>query len=365
MHAYHTTHHATVHRSSHTLGEDATAAYEAVRTKVAHFIGARDSSEIIFTSSTTAGINCIASGWGTQQIKRGDEILVTQLEHHANLLPWQQLATRTSATLGWIPVKADGTLDMSTIDRLLTKRTKLVAITGCSNAIGTQPDLQTIIAKAHAVGAHVLVDAAQMVAHKKLHVADLGADFIVFSGHKIFGPTGVGVLYIRKELHNTIAPCLFGGGMVHEVAMDKATFLPTPQGLEAGTPPTAQVIGLGAAIDYVEKHINFDLLKEHEASLCAQLIDALATIPTVRILGPIEQLKKSGHLVSFVIDGIHAHDVAAYLDAEGICARAGHHCVQPLAKALGYDASTRISLSCYNTHDEVNRIIALIKKISR
>jgi len=363
MHEYQTTYHANIHRSSHTLGEDATAAYEEVRKKVAHFIGAQDSSEIIFTSGTTAGINYISSSWGNSHIKSGDEILITQLEHHANILPWQQLAKRTCATLRYLPVTPDGTLDIGQLHQLLTTKTKLLAITGSSNATGTQTDLRTIIDAAHTVGTKVLVDAAQMVAHQKIDVTELDADFVVFSGHKMFGPTGVGVLYIKKELHDQVTPCLFGGGMVHEASMEHATFLPIPHGLEAGTPPTAQVIGLGAAIDYIEQHVAFNTLKQYEASLCARLIDGLTKLPTVTVLGPIEQLKQSGHLVSFVVDDMHAHDVAAYLDRQGICARAGHHCAQPLAKALGYAASTRVSFAAYNSPADADRVIETITKI--
>jgi len=357
---YYTTHHATVHRSSHTLGEEATAAYEAVREKVAQFIGAHDQSEIVFTSGTTAGINCIASRWGADKY---DEILVTALEHHSNLLPWQRLAKKTGATLRFIPVKSDGTLDLNQ-EGLFTPHTKIIAVTGSSNAIGTQVDLRSIIDKAHAVGARVVVDAAQMVAHQKINVAELGADALVFSGHKMFGPTGVGVLYIRKEHLQYGSPCLVGGGMVHTAQIHKSTYLPAPLGLEAGTPPTAQVIGLGAAIDYLEQHIDFEQLKEHEASLCRELINRLSHLPSVKILGPIEQLKESGHLVSFTVDGVHAHDVAAHLDAYGICARAGHHCAQPLARALGYEASTRISFSVYNTLADVDRILAAISELT-
>jgi len=363
MHAYHTTHHANVHRSSHTLGEEATTAYEAVREKVARFIDAQDPSEITFTSGTTASINCVATGWGTRNIQRGDEILVTQLEHHSNLLPWQQLAERTGATLRWLPVTHEGALDTSRLNQLLTAQTKLIAVTGTSNAVGVHTDLHTIIDAAHAVGAKVLVDAAQMVAHQKINVAELGADFVVFSGHKMFGPTGVGVLYIKKELHDQVLPCSFGGGIVREATMDSASFLPAPHGLEAGTPPTAQVIGLGAAIDYIEQHLDFDTLTHYEASLCARLINGINAIAGVTILGPVEQLKQAGHLVSFVVDGVHAHDVAAHLDRKGICARAGHHCAQPLAQALGYAASTRISFAAYNTPADADRVIEAISAL--
>jgi len=355
---------ANVHRGVYTLAEEATRMYEDVRVQVASLIGAQDPREIIFTHGTTDSINMVAASWALGHCKQGDEILVSELEHHANLLPWQRVAKQTGAQLKFIPVRADGTLDMSNLDQLINKKTKLVAITHVSNAVGTRVDIKTIIAHARAVGAKVLIDAAQSVPHQRINVAEIDCDFLVFSPHKMLGPTGVGVLYAHKRMHDEMQAYQLGGGMVYEATYQDATFLPVPQLLEAGTPPIAQVIGLGAAIEYLEDNVDFGALAEHEASLCGQLIEGLNQIPGITILGPQDELKISGHMVSFVVKNMHAHDVAAYLDTYGIAVRAGHHCAQPFARKLGYDASIRVSFYLYNSGDEVERCLEALNKIS-
>jgi cysteine desulfurase / selenocysteine lyase len=363
MHFYQTSN-ANIYRGAHTFAEQATALYEQARQKAAQFIGAHNSSEIIFTRGTTESINFVASTWANKHIKSGDEILATELEHHANLLPWQHVAQQKGVELKFIPVLTDGTLDLSTLDRLLTKKTKLVAITQVSNAIGTHNPVKKIIDAAHSVGAKVLIDAAQSVPHQATNVQELNCDFLAFSGHKMLGPTGIGVLYIKKELHEEIPPYIYGGGMVTTVGWQQAEWLPAPQKFEAGTPPIAQAIGLGAAIDYLAAHINFDTLQAYEARLATQLIDGLSAMPQVKILGSTKELKK-GHLVSFILNGIHAHDAAAYCDSKGISLRAGHHCAQPLAKKLGYYASLRASFYFYNTIQEVDCLISAISELSQ
>jgi len=360
---YYTTTNANIHRSICTMGEHATQMYEDARAKVAHFINASDSSEIVFTRGTTEGINLIANTWGECDIDEGDEILITQMEHHSNLVPWQMLAYRKNAILKFIPVLPDGTLDMEQAALLITSKTKLVSIVHVSNALGTHNPIQAIIDMAHAVDAMVVIDAAQSVAHQPIDVQKMDCDFLVFSGHKLLAPTGVGVLYIKKDLHEHMPPYQVGGGMVNEVDFKQASWRDVPYKFEAGTQSIAQVIAFGAAIDYIKETIDWAHLRTHEAQLTAALIDGLSMIPSVKLLGPLEELKKVGHLVSFTVDGMHAHDVAAYLDKYGICVRAGHHCAQPLAKQLGYGASVRASFYAYNTMQEVERFIEVMKQL--
>ncbi len=360
---FYTSHNATVHRTIYGLAEQATKMYEEVREKVANFIGAQFSSEIIFTKGTTEGINFIATAWGRKHIAEGDEIVISAVEHHANLLPWQQLCHEKNALLKIIPLLPNGTVDMRKAQELITKKTKLVAVVHISNVLGTNVDVKTLAQYAHTVGAKILVDAAQSVPHHPVDVKDLDCDFLVFSGHKMFAPTGVGVLYIKKDLHDSVDPYQFGGGMVYEADYQHATWLPAPQKFEAGTPPIAQVIGLGAALDFLAQEIDFKELIIHESSLCAQFIDGVSSLPRVQLLGPVSELKQKGHLVSFIVEGIHAHDVAAFMDSYGICVRAGHHCAQPLAKQLGLDATVRVSFACYNTTQEVERVLEVLDKM--
>jgi cysteine desulfurase / selenocysteine lyase len=359
---FYTTTNANIYRGIHLFAEQATHLYENARVKVADFIGAYP-EEIVFTRGTTSGINFVAATWGDMHIKAGDEIVVTELEHHANLLPWQRLAHKKGAVLRFIPIFPDGSLDISQLNSIINNKTKMVSIIHVSNAVGTHVDIDAIIARAKNVGACVLIDAAQSAAHQKIDVHAMNYDFLVFSGHKLLGPTGIGVLYIKKSLHQSLLPYEVGGGMVEDVDCEHATWRAAPYKFEAGTPPIAQAIGLGVAIDYLQTHINFDELQRYEAQLCARLIEGLSPLKGVKILGPIEELKKTGHLVSFLIDDMHSHDVAAFLDSRGISVRAGHHCAQPFAKKLGYDASVRVSFYFYNTVEDVDRIVEAVREL--
>lgn len=356
---FYTHSYSNIHRGAHFLSEKATTLYEDAREKVAKFFNA-DATEIVFTRGTTEGINLVAATWAMKNVGKGDQIVTTELEHHANMIPWQEVAKKTGAKMVYIPVLPDGQLDMSKLDECITKNTKLVACTQVSNSVGFHVDVATIIKKAHAVGARVLVDAAQSAPYQKIDVKALDCDFLVCSGHKMLAPTGIGALYIKKELHEDMPPYQVGGGMIFEVSFQGATWQRVPAKLEAGTPAIAQAIGLGAAIDYYNKNIKWDELRAHEASLCKRLIEGLQKFPTVRVFGPIEQLKQKGHLVSFDVKGLHAHDVAGYLDTHAICTRAGHHCAQPLAKKLGIEASCRASFNFYNTAEEVDRMLQAI-----
>jgi cysteine desulfurase / selenocysteine lyase len=359
---FYTEHNSNIHRAIYTLGEETTTLYEKAREKVAQFINA-DPSEIIFTKGTTESINLVASTWAQQHIKKGDQILISQMEHHSNMIPWQQCVLRNQATLQYIPLTSQGTLAYEKLPALLSQKTKLVAVTHVSNVLGTRNDISEIIKAAHAGGARVLIDAAQSIPHEPIDVKKLECDFLAFSGHKMLGPTGIGVLYINKELHDQTPPYQFGGGMIYEADLFSASWQKAPQKFEAGTPPIAQAIGLAAAIDYIQKNISFDELQKHEAALCAQLIEGLSSQKKIRILGPSQALKKSGHLVSFVIDGIHPHDIAAQLSQKGICVRAGNHCAQPLAKLLHISGSVRASFYLYNNEIEVEQLIQAIKSL--
>ena len=359
---FYMTYNASINRGLYKIAERATEAYENVRYNVARFINAQSSSEIIFTQGTTDSINMVALMWAQYAIQEGDEIVVSIMEHHSNFVPWQQLAQAKKAFLKVIPVTQDGVLDTDNIIDIINSKTKLVAITQISNALGIRNDLTSIIKRAKAVGAKVLVDGAQAVAFEKVDVQELQCDFYVFSSHKMGGPTGVGVLYSNRFVQKECKPYKFGGGMVHEVSLEKTVFLPAPMAFEAGTPPIAQVIGLGAAIDYLFRH-SFEDIQAHVVDLTSKTIDGLKKIPKVTVLGSITHLKTSGHMVSFVVDGMHAHDVAAYLDKEGICVRAGHHCAQPLAKALGYESSVRVSFYAYNTMEEVEYFLKVMRQL--
>lgn len=360
---FYATTNANIYRGIHSFAEQATDMYENARKKVADFIGAYP-EEIIFTRGTTSGINFVTSTWGDEHIKTGDEIVMTELEHHANLLPWQRLAQKKGVMLRFIPIFSDGSLDLSQLNSIITHKTKIVSVIHVSNAVGTHVDIATIIARAKSVGARILIDAAQSVPHQKINVHELDCDFLVFSGHKLLGPTGIGVLYIKKSLHDEVPPYEVGGGMVENVDCEHATWRSAPHKFEAGTPPIAQAIGLGAAIDYINTHINFDELQRHQAELCTRLIDGLLSLEQVKLLGPIEEIKRKGHLVSFLIKDMHSHDVAAFLDSRGISVRAGHHCAQPFAKKLGYDASVRVSFYFYNTIEDVDRIVEALRELT-
>jgi cysteine desulfurase/selenocysteine lyase len=351
---------ANVHRGIHTLSERSTAQYEEAREKVRAFIGGKHSHEVIFTSGTTTSINTVARSWGDANLRAGDEILLTTMEHHSNLVPWQQLTARTGAVLRHIPISDDGLLVLDALETLLTERTKIVAVASVSNVLGTVNPIAEIARRAHAAGALMLVDAAQSVPHRATDVVALGADFLAFSGHKMLGPTGIGVLYGREELLDGMPPFLGGGSMINRVYADHFTPAELPAKFEAGTPPIAPAIALGAAIDYLNA-IGIDAVERHEHELMRYAYERLREVEGLRILGPPPEHRAG--LVSFVLDHPHSHDVAQLLDEQGIAVRAGHHCTQPLHDRLGITASTRASFYLYNTPAEVDLLVETVRLI--
>jgi cysteine desulfurase/selenocysteine lyase len=357
-------HNAAAHRGAHQLAEEATEMFEASRATVASFLGAK-TEEIVFTKSATESLNLLAYAFsnadpGSQfAISSEHSIVVSEMEHHANLIPWQQLAKRSGAELKWFGVTSDGRLDESNIDSLITSKTKIVAITQQSNVLGTINNLDRIIEKAHKVGAIVIVDACQSVPHIPVNVTKLGADFLAFSGHKILGPTGVGVLWGRYELLNNLPPFLFGGSMIENVTMTDATWAEAPRKFEAGVPNMAQVVGLAAGIKYLQS-IGLEKVHEHEKALTGYLLNELNQIAGIALVGPTD-ISLRGGTVSFTLDGIHPHDLGQYLDSAGIAVRTGHHCAWPLTRALGVPATTRASLYLYNDNSDIDALIAAIK----
>ena len=352
-------HNGAAHRGTHLLGEEATDVYEGARAKVAAFIGA-EVGEVVFTKNATEAINLVAY---TLKAGPGDEILITEMEHHANLVPWQQLCERTGATLRWLNVTPEGRLDLDHLDSLLTERTKLVAVTHQSNVTGTIPPVTEIARAAHEAGALVLADAAQSVPHQPVDVAALGVDFLAFSGHKMLGPYGIGVLFGRARLLEAMPPFLTGGSMIEVVRMEGSTFLPPPQRFEPGVPPVAEAAGLAAAVDYLTG-LGMGAVAAHEESLTAHALDALREINGVRILGP-DTTKDRGGAVAFEVEGVHPHDVGQVLDELGVAVRTGHHCAWPLHRALGVQASTRATFYVYNTHAEVDALADGIRYAQR
>jgi len=350
---------ANIHRGLHFLSERATEQYESVRSKVRDFLGAGDDREIVFTRGTTEAINLVAASWGRWQLRPGDEIVLSAMEHHSNIVPWQLVCEATGAKIRVIPMDDSGELQLEEYEKLLGPRTKLVAITHVSNALGTVNPVQKIVAAAKAVGARVLVDGAQAVPHLPVNVQALGCDFYAFSGHKLFGPTGVGVLWGRAELLDAMPPYQGGGEMIRTVTFERSTWNHIPHKFEAGTPPIAEVIGLGAAIDYVEQ-VGREAISQHEHGLLARAIQGLSAVPGVRIVGTA---KHKAAVVSFVLDGIHPHDVGTILDREGIAIRAGHHCAQPLMQRLGLVATARASFALYNTVEEADALVAGVAKV--
>ena len=350
---FYTNHNAAAHRGAHQLAEEATEAMESARQIVADFVGG-DVDEIVFTKSATESLNLLAYSY-TSLITKDDSIVVTEMEHHANLIPWQQLGERTGATLKWFEVDSEGRLDLSKIDSVITDDTKIVALTHQSNVLGTINPLEAIVARAHEVGAVVVLDACQSVPHMPINVAELNIDYLTFSGHKAVGPTGVGVLWGRSELLEMLPPFLFGGSMIETVTMTSATWAPAPRKFEAGVPNMAQIVGLGAALKYLSK-IGMDEIFLHEVELGAYLIKRLSEIEGLRIVGP-QQMQARGGTVSFTFGDIHPHDLGQYLDAQGIAVRTGHHCAWPLTRKLGVPATTRASLYFYNDESDVDALI--------
>ena len=357
MDDYYQNSNANIHRGIHTLAEEATALYETARQKVAKFIGAASAREIIFTRNATESINLVAYSWGRKYLKPGDMILLTEMEHHANLIPWQILSSERDIRLEFIEVTPDGLLDMGSYQRLLTMQPRLVSFTHMSNVLGTINPAAEIVRLAHLAGALTMVDAAQSVPHIPVNVQELDVDLLAFSAHKMCGPTGIGVLYGRKEILDAMPPFLGGGDMIKRVHL--RTFAPNevPHKFEAGTPAIAEAIGLGAAIDYLDA-IGMSGVAAHEQAIISYTMDRLEEIPGVRIFGPTAE--KKGGVASFLLDGIHPHDVAQILDSDGIAVRAGHHCAMPLHEKFNIPATTRASFYLYNTMSEVDKLVEAI-----
>lgn len=353
---------ANIHRGLHPMAARASAKYEAVREKVADFIHAGSSNEIVYTSGTTDGINLVAKGFLSQCIQPGDEIIITTMEHHANIIPWQQLAQSTGAVLRVAPIEADGTLEVSAITQILSPRTVMVAFTHVSNTLGTINPVQELVQqiRAYREDIPVLVDAAQSAAHYELDVQVLDVDFLVFSGHKIFGPTGIGILYGKKSRLEQMQPVRFGGDMIDTVSFEKTTFAGVPRKFEAGTTNIAGVIGLGAALDYLQQLDRSDLRKQLR-ELQEEASNRLAEVEGLRLVGTAPA--KSA-IVSFVLEQAHPHDIASFLGAENIAIRAGHHCTEPLMKAWGLPGTIRASFSIYNTREDVDRLVKVVKEVA-
>jgi len=354
---YYENYNSNIHRGIYTIAEKATAAYEETRDKVAAFIGTEDRQSIVFTRGTTESINLVASSWG-QNLKPGDEVLITEMEHHSNIIPWQLICEKTGASLKYIPISEDGTLDLSNTGTYFTEKTKIVCVIHQSNVFGTINPIKEIVKMAHDVGALVLVDGAQSVPHHSVDVSKLGCDFFAFSGHKMMGPTGVGVLYARQEILKEMNPFMGGGEMIREVSMEKSTWNDIPWKFEAGTPNIAQVIGLGAAIDYLNE-IGMQSIADYEKELLSYAKEKLQNIPGLSIYG---KAKEKGAVISFNIGKIHPHDVAHILDTSGIAIRAGHHCAQPIMKYLKVPATNRASFYLYNTFEEIDSLIEGLTK---
>ncbi len=360
---YYRHYNANVHRGIYQISERATAAYEEARHKVARFIGATDDREIIFTRGTTEGINLVAYSWGRTNVGAGDVIIVTEMEHHSNLVPWQILAQERGATLAAIPLTEDGRLDLAAYDTLLAdhaERVKLVAVTHVSNTLGTINPVAEIARRAHAVDAVVLVDGAQGVPHLPVDLRELGCDFLAFSGHKMLGPMGAGVLWGRRELLEAMPPFMGGGSMIKRVTLNSSTYADLPAKFEAGTPSVGDVIGLGVAVDYLET-IGIAAIQAHEQALTAYTIGRLSGIDGLRIHGPQDTEERVG-VFSLTLDDIHPHDLASILDEEGVCVRAGHHCCQPLMERYGLTATARASLYLYNTTEDVDRLATALER---
>jgi cysteine desulfurase/selenocysteine lyase len=353
-------HNANVSRSVHTLGTEATEAFEGARAKVASFIGATSPSELVFTRNSTESLNLVAYAFLTGTDKRyklepGDELVITEMEHHSNIVPWQLLAQRTGATLRWIGMTDDGRLDLSDLDEIINERTKVVSFVHVSNIIGTINPIRPIVDRARQVGALVVLDASQSVPHFPVDVNELGVDFVAFTGHKMLAPTGIGALWGRYELLDAMPPFLSGGSMIEVVDRAGTTFLPPPARFEAGTPAIAEAVGLGAAVDYLTA-VGMEAIRDHERELVTYALDAFRTVPGLRIIGPDTPVDRGGAL-SFTFAGIHPHDVGQVLDDEGVQVRVGHHCARPTCVRFGVPATTRASFYLYTTTEEVDALV--------
>lgn len=358
---YQTHEHANIHRAVHHLSETATAAYEAARRTVQRFIKAREDREVLFTSGTTEGINLVMHGWGRRFIQAGDEIIITVLEHHSNIVPWHMLCAEKGATLKVVPINDAGELQQDAYAALFSPRTRLVSLGHVSNALGSINPVKSMIALAHAHGVPVLVDGAQAAPHLAVDVQDLDCDFYAFSGHKLCGPTGIGVLYGRAALLEAMQPFKGGGDMIHTVTLEQSTYAPIPNKFEAGTPPIAAAIGLAAAIDYLQG-LGMDAIGAHEHDLLQYATAQLAAMPGVRLIGTA---REKAAVLSFALQGIHPHDVGTLLNAEGVAVRTGHHCAQPLMQRLSVPATARASFAFYNTAADVDALVAGIRSVQQ
>jgi cysteine desulfurase/selenocysteine lyase len=357
---YYERYNANVHRGVYKLSEEATFAFERARGKVARFIGASSHKEIVFTRNTTEAINLVARAWGDANVRAGDHILLSVMEHHSNLVPWQQLAQRTGAQLDFLRIDGEGRLVLEDLDTLLTERTKLVALTQQSNTLGTITPVREIAARAHDAGALVLIDGAQSVPHMPVDVRALGIDFLAFSGHKMCGPTGIGALWGRRGILEAMPPFLGGGSMIREVTLQSATYADIPARFEAGTPAIGEAIALGEAVDFLSG-LGMEKVYAHEQHLIGYALERLAEVEGLRLYGP-QSLEQRGGALSFTLEGVHPHDIAAVLDGEGIAVRAGHHCCQPLHTLLDVPATARASFYMYNIPEEIDRLVAGLEK---
>lgn len=357
---YYSYQNANVHRGLHTLAEEATAAYEATRTKVAEFVGGVKPEEVIFTRNATEAINIVAQSWGEANVRLGDRIVITQMEHHANLVPWLMLSRKTGAELKYIKITGDGLLDLSDIDEIIDSRTKIVALTQMSNVLGTINPVEEIIEIAHKKGAMVLIDGAQSVPHLPVDIKALHADFLAFSAHKMLGPTGIGILYGKQEFLEKMEPVTYGGEMISDVRFESVRWNTLPWKFEAGTPHIAGAAAFGAALEYLQ-NLGMDNIRRHELELTAYALERLASLDFIEVFGPTDPEKRGG-AIAFADNDIHPHDLATFLDTLGIAVRAGHHCAQPLTKLLGVSSTTRASIYIYNTADDIDRLADGLKE---
>jgi cysteine desulfurase/selenocysteine lyase len=362
-------HNANVARSVHTLGTEATEAYERARGKIAAFVGARSADEIVFAKNSTEAINLVAHAFSAAaddprfRLGPGDEIVISEMEHHSNIVPWQLLCQRTGATLRWFGITDDGRLDLSTLDEIVNERTRLVSVVHYSNILGTINPVEPILARARQVGALVMLDGSQSVPHLPVDVAALDVDLVAFTGHKMVGPTGIGALWARAEVLDAMPPFLGGGSMIETVTMTGSTFMPPPARFEAGTPPIAQAVGLGAAVDYLSA-VGMEAIQAHEKMLTGYALDALHAVPGLRIIGP-DSTADRGATLSFALDGIHPHDIGQVLDSEGVQVRVGHHCARPTCVRFGVPATTRASFYLYTTTGEVDALVRGLDTVRR
>ena len=355
-------HNANIARAMHQLGVESTEAFESARDRVATFLNAPSRDEVVFTKNATEALNLAANtlAWpGPFQVGPGDEVLITEMEHHSNIVPWQLLTERTGATLRWFGLTDDGRLDLSNLDDLITERTKVVSLTWVSNMLGTINPVAEIARRAHEVGAIVVVDASQAAPQLPVDVVASGADLLAFTGHKVVGPTGIGVLWGKRAVLDALPPFLGGGEMIETVRMERSTYAGIPHKFEAGTPPIVEAVGLGAAVDYLS-HIGMDAIHRHEQTITAYALDGLATVPGLTVLGPLDAADRGG-AISFEIDGVHPHDVAQVLDSRGVAVRAGHHCAKPAHARFGVQSSTRMSSYLYTTPAEIDALVEALE----